>query len=306
MGINTGEVLVRLGVARGSGERFLAGDTINTASRIQSVAPEMGVGVGLATYEATKPVVEYEELPPAILKGKAEPVRVFHAKASRAHLGVDLTRTHQGVYVGREIDLALLKGLFDKSLAASTVQLVTVVGEPGIGKSRIVAELLAHAQSRAPGLTWRQGRCLPYGDGVTFWALGEILKAHAGILETDDPAAAGAKIDDVVPAGPDRDWLRQRLRPLVGVDASSPAEREELFTAWRTFLAASPRPTPRSSCSRTSTGRTTRCSHSSSTSPTARMASRCSSSPPPARSCSSGTARSARICTTRTGSTSPP
>lgn len=236
VGINTGEVLVRLGVVPGSGERFLAGNTINTASRIQSVAPEMGVAVGLATFEATKPVFEYEELPPASLKGKAEPVRVFHAKASRARLGVDLTRTHGGAYVGREIDLALLRGLFDKSVAASSVQLVTVVGEPGIGKSRIVAELLAHAQSRAPGLTWRQGRCLPYGDGVTFWALGEILKAHAGILETDDPAIAGTKIDDAVPTGPDRDWLRQRLRPLVGVDASSGAEREELFAAWRMFL----------------------------------------------------------------------
>ena len=99
-----------------------------------------------------------------------------------------------------------------------------------------MAELLAHAQAKAPALTWRQGRCLPYGDGVTFWALGEIVKAQAGILETDDPEVAAAKIDDVVPAGPDRDWLCQRLRPLVGVDASSSAEREELFAAWRTFL----------------------------------------------------------------------
>jgi class 3 adenylate cyclase/tetratricopeptide (TPR) repeat protein len=236
VGINTGEVLVRLGVTPGSGERFLAGDTINTASRIQSVAPEMGVAVGLVTHAATKAVFEYVELPPAVLKGKAEPVRVFQPTASRARFGVDVTRTHDSVYIGREIDLALLKGLFDKSVAGSSVQFVTVVGEPGIGKSRIVAELLAHAQSRAPGLTWRQGRCLPYGDGVTFWALGEIVKAQAGILESDDPDTAGAKIDEAVPAGPDRDWLRQRLRPLVGVDVSSGAEREELFAAWRTFL----------------------------------------------------------------------
>jgi class 3 adenylate cyclase/tetratricopeptide (TPR) repeat protein len=236
VGVNTGEVLVRLGVAPGSGERFLAGDTINTASRIQSVAPELGVAVGRSTYDATKAVFRYEELPPAVLKGKAAPVRIFRPTASRARLGVDLSRTHGSAYVGREIDLALLKGLFDKSVAASSVQLVTVVGEPGIGKSRIVAELLAHAQARAPGLTWRQGRCLPYGDGVTFWALGEIVKAHAGILESDDPTVAGAKIDDAVPAGPDRDWLRQRLRPLVGVDTASGAEREELFAAWRTFL----------------------------------------------------------------------
>jgi predicted ATPase/class 3 adenylate cyclase len=236
VGVNTGEVLVRLGVAPGSGEQFVVGDTINTASRIQSVAPELGVAVGLATYEATKGVFEYEELAPAVLKGKAEPVRTFQPITRRARLGVDLTRTDGSTYVGREIDLGLLKGLFDKGVASSSVQLVTVVGEPGIGKSRIVAELLAYAQVRVPGLTWRQGRCLPYGDGVTFWALGEIVKAHAGILESDDPVVAAAKIDDVLPAGPDRDWLRQRLRPLVGVDASSGAEREELFAAWRTFL----------------------------------------------------------------------
>src|SRR5258706_6748651 len=236
VGINTGEVLVRLGVTPSSGERFLAGDTINTASRIQSVAPELGVAVGLATYEATKAVFEYRELPPAVLKGKAEPVGVFQRGASRARLGVDITRTHDSAYVGREIDLGLLKSLFDKSAATSSVQLVTVVGEPGIGKSRIVAELLAHAQAWAPALIWRQGRCLPYGDGVTFWALGEIVKAQAGILESDDPETAGAKIDGAVPAGPDQDWLRQRLRPLVGVDVGSNAQREELFAAWRTFL----------------------------------------------------------------------
>jgi class 3 adenylate cyclase/tetratricopeptide (TPR) repeat protein len=238
IGINTGAALVRLGISPGSGERFLAGDAINTASRIQSVAPEMGVAVGLGTHEATRAVFEYRELEPATLKGKTEPVRVFHAIAPRARLGVDLTRTHDSPFVGREIDRALLTGLFDETVGGSTVQLVTVVGEPGIGKSRIVAELLGHAQAAAPALTWRQGRCLPYGDGVTFWALGEIVKAQAGILETDDPEVATHKMDDAVPAGPDRDWLRQRLLPLVGVDASSAAEREELFTAWRTFLEA--------------------------------------------------------------------
>ena len=236
VGINTGEALVRLGVVPGSGERFLAGDAINTASRIQSAAPEMGVAVGQATYESTKGIFDYIELPPASLKGKAERVRVFHARSPLARLGVDLTRTHGSPYVGRATDLGLLNGLFDKSVEGSSVQLVTIVGEPGIGKSRIVAELLSHAQLRAPQLTWRQGRCLPYGDGVTFWALGEIVKAQAGILETDAPAVAGTKIDEAVPAGPDRDWLRQRLRPLVGVDASSSAEREELFAAWRTFF----------------------------------------------------------------------
>ena len=236
VGINTGEALVRLGAIPGSGEGFLAGDTINTASRIQSVAPEMGVAVGLTTYEATAVVFDYEELEPATLKGKAEPVRVFHAISPRARFGTDLTRTNDTPFIGREIDLALLKGIFDKTVAATSPQLVTVVGEPGLGKSRIVAELFGYIDDLPGLITWRQGRCLPYGEGITFWALGEIVKAHAGILESDSPDAATAKLDAVLPEGDERAWFRQRLLPLLGIEASSSAEREELFTAWRRFL----------------------------------------------------------------------
>jgi class 3 adenylate cyclase/tetratricopeptide (TPR) repeat protein len=236
VGINTGEALVRLGVISGSGERMLSGDAINTASRIQSIAPEMGVAVGLGTYEATAQVFDYEELEPASLKGKSEPVRVFHAKSPRARFGTDLTRTHHTPFIGREIDLALLKGVFDKTVAATSPQLVTVVGEPGLGKSRIVAELAAYIDSKPDLITWRQGRCLPYGEGITFWALGEILKAHAGILESDAADAATTKLDAVLPEGDERPWFRQRLLPLLGIEATSTAEREELFTAWRRFL----------------------------------------------------------------------
>jgi len=168
VGIDTGEALVRLGVGAGSGERLLAGDAINTASRLQSVAPEMGVAVGLATYEATSAVFDYEELEPAALKGKAAPVRAFRAKAPRARPGLDLIRTHDSPLVGRDVDLALLQGVFEKAVAACSVQLVTVVGEAGLGKSRIVAELSAYVDARPGLVTWRQGRCLPYGEGITF------------------------------------------------------------------------------------------------------------------------------------------
>ena len=236
VGVNTGEALVRLGANPGVGERVLAGDAINTASRLQSVAPEMGVVVGISTFEATRVVFDYEELEPARLKGKAEPVRVFHARSPRARFGTDLTRTHDSPFVGREIDLALLKGVFDKSVAASSAQLVTVVGEPGLGKSRLVAELFGYIDSRPELVTWRQGRCLPYGEGITFWALGEILKAHTGILESDPPAVAREKLDAVLPEGAEREWFKQRLLPLLGIEATSSAEREELFTAWRRFL----------------------------------------------------------------------
>ena len=236
VGISTGEVLVRVGVTPGSGERFLAGDTINTVSRIQAVAPDSSVAVGLATYEATKAVFEYAELPPATLKGKAEPVRLFQPTASRARLGTDITRTHRGPFVGREIDLALLRGLFDKSVAAEAVGLVTVVGGPGLGKSRLVAELATYVDARPEPITWRQGRCLPYGEGITFWALGEIVKAHAGILESDPASVAADKLEAVLPEGIERPWFRQRLLPLLGIEATSTAAQEELFTAWRRFL----------------------------------------------------------------------
>ena len=98
VGINTGEALVRLGVSPGSGEGFLTGDAINTASRLQGVAPEMGVAVGVATYEATTRGVRLSELEPGSVKGKAEPVRVFQAMAPRARFGTDLTRSTLAVY----------------------------------------------------------------------------------------------------------------------------------------------------------------------------------------------------------------
>ena len=236
VGVNTGEALVRLDVTPGSGEGFLVGDAINTASRIQSVAPALGVAVGRRTFEATEAVFDYAELVPASVKGKSDLVAAFHAKSPVARFGADLTRTHDSLFVGREIDLALLRGIFDKTVAAESVQLVTVVGEPGLGKSRIVAELFNHVDSLPGLITWRQGRCLPYGEGITFWPLGEIVKAHAGILDTDPPGAAVTKLDAVLPEGSERPWFRQRLLPLLGIEATSTAEREELFTAWRRFL----------------------------------------------------------------------
>jgi class 3 adenylate cyclase/tetratricopeptide (TPR) repeat protein len=236
VGIDTGEAFVRLRISATSGTGFLTGDSVNTASRIQSIAPEMGVAVGVATYEATSLIFEYDELEPARLKGKSEPVRVFHAKAPRGRVGTDVTLMHDAPFIGREIDLALLKGIFDKTRAASSPQLVTVVGEPGLGKSRIVAELGSYVDAKTDLITWRQGRCLPYGDRITFWALGEIVKAHAGILESDTPAVASTKLDAVLPDGDERPWFRERLLPLLGIEAASSAEREELFTAWRRFL----------------------------------------------------------------------
>jgi predicted ATPase len=182
-------------------------------------------------------VFDYQALDPVTLKGKAEPVPVFAALAPRARLGTDVTRTLSTPLVGRQIDLGILTGAFQKAVQESAVQLVVVAGEPGVGKSRLVAELLSFAEAW-PGelVRWRQGRCLPYGEGITFWSLGEIVKAEAGILETDSPETASAKIDAVIPDdAPDAPWLRARLRPLAGLPAPE-AGREENFAAWRAFL----------------------------------------------------------------------
>jgi class 3 adenylate cyclase/tetratricopeptide (TPR) repeat protein len=236
IGIETGEAVVAVGARLDLGEGIVTGDVVNTASRLQGAAPVNGVVVGTATYQATKEIFEYEALAPVALKGKSGEVAIFHAKAARARLGVDLMRSFGSPMVGRQIDLGLVTGAFEKAVQEPAVQLVMIVGEPGVGKSRLVAELASYVDSRSDLVRWRQGRCLPYGEGITFWALGEIVKAEAGILETDAPRIAGEKIDAVIPDGhQDAAWLRQRLRPLVGLEAPE-AGRHENFAAWRAFL----------------------------------------------------------------------
>jgi class 3 adenylate cyclase/tetratricopeptide (TPR) repeat protein len=245
VGVETGEAVVALGARPELGEGLVAGDVVNTASRLQGVAPVGGVLAGPGTHAATREVFDYRPLDRVVLKGKAQPVPVFHALAARARLGADVTRSPGTPLVGRKADLGMLTGALERAVAESAVQLVVVAGEPGVGKSRLVAELGSVAHSRAELIRWRQGRCLPYGDGVTFWALGEIVKAEAGILETDPPETAAAKIDAIIPEdAPDAPWLRARLRPLAGL-AAPQAAREENFAAWRAWieLLAEARPT---------------------------------------------------------------
>ncbi|HWD46779.1 MAG TPA: adenylate/guanylate cyclase domain-containing protein, partial [Actinomycetota bacterium] len=242
IGITSGEALVRLGP--GQQTEGVVGDVVNTASRLQGVAPAGGVVVGEATFRATSRAFHYRELGPVQVKGKADPVPVWRLEGARSRTGIEAARRSAAPFVGRQAELELLEGLFERTLAERTVRLVTVVGEPGVGKSRFVGELAAHADARPELVTWRQGRCLPYGDGITFWALGEIVKAQAGILETDPPAQVTAKLQaavaHLVPDPSEGEWLRARLAPLLGIagpDAVK-AERAELFAAWRRFVEA--------------------------------------------------------------------
>jgi AAA ATPase domain len=145
-------------------------------------------------------VFEFDALAPAALKGKAKLVPLWRARAARSRFGTDLMRKYAAPFVGRELERGLLTGTFQRSVRDRSVHLVTVVGEPGVGKSRLVAELASFIDDLPDLVRWRQGRCLPYGNGIAFWALGEIVKAESGILETDSPDMAEAKIDRVVPA----------------------------------------------------------------------------------------------------------
>jgi class 3 adenylate cyclase/tetratricopeptide (TPR) repeat protein len=241
IGITTGEVLARFG-ADGQTEGVV-GDVVNTASRLQGVAPVGGIVVGETTFRATARQFDYEELAPVRVKGKAKPLPIWRVLSARSRTGIEAGRASTP-FVGREAELDLLRGLFERTLAERTARLVTITGEPGVGKSRFVAELAALADARPEVVIWRQGRCLPYGDGITFWALGEIVKAQAGILDSDDPGQVLAKLQTavaaVLPDPAERGWMRARLAPLVGVadpEAVRP-ERAELFAAWRRFVEA--------------------------------------------------------------------
>ena len=236
IGINTGEAVVALGARPREGEGIVTGDVVNTASRVQGAAPVSGIACSEETFRHTERVFDYDELEPVAVKGKTEPLALFRPLRPRARLGSDVTRTLATPLVGRELEKPLLIGTFERSAQQRSCQLVTIVGEPGVGKSRLCAELFGYLEDR-PGLVrWRQGRCLPYGEGIAFWALAEIIKAECGILDSDSPEQAESKLERALPpADPDRAWLKARLQPLVGA-GGEPASQQESFTAWRRCL----------------------------------------------------------------------
>ena len=237
IGVNTGEALVRLDVDPRSGEGFATGDTMNTAARIEAAAPVMGVAVGAGTYHGSAGAISYEELAAISAKGKSEPLPVWRALHPLAR--IDTEERDRTPFVGRDLELLMLTQLFDRSRTRPSTEFVTIVAEPGLGKSRLVRELARHVDQLPELVTWREGRCLPYGDGISFWALGEIVKAQAGILETDDQTTLSSKLDRMVTGSDEqtRSWMKDRLAPLVGVETdTAPPEREEVFTAWRRFI----------------------------------------------------------------------
>ena len=242
--VHTGEALVALGARPAEGEAMVAGDVVNTAARLQSAAPTNGILVGEQTYRATDRTIEYRGYEPVQAKGKADPVAAWEAVQARSRFGVDVARSYGAPLVGREQELELLVAALARSQDERAPQLVTLVGVPGIGKSRLLAELFGAVDRGDKLVTWRQGRSLPYGEGVSYWALGEMVKAQAGILETDAPDGAAAKLGDAVrrllPDATESGWVESHLRPLAGIgaDETTGDRRGEAFAAWRRFFEA--------------------------------------------------------------------
>jgi tetratricopeptide (TPR) repeat protein len=218
---------------------------MNTAARLQTAAPVDGVLVGEATYRATERTIVYEEVGAVEAKGKAQPVPAWRAVEPRSRFGIDFEQTGGAPLVGRQRELDLLLGALARAREERSVQLVTVVGVPGIGKSRLVWELSQVVDQDPDELVyWRQGRSLSYGEGVSFWALGETVKAHAGILETDAVDVARDKLRNVlaeaVADAEEARWIEEHLSTLVGLgDVEATGDRrDEAFAAWRRFFEA--------------------------------------------------------------------
>ena len=242
LAVTTGEALVYSDVQPLSGEGLASGDVINTAARLQTAAKPNAVLVDETTFRATNDVIAYRRAGPVVAKGKAAPIAAWDAM--RLLAPVRPARPPRATFVGRANELAILEHALASARTERAVRLVTLVGVPGIGKSRLVHELSQTIQGDRADVSWLEGRSLPYGAGITLWALGEIVKAQCGILETDAADEAARKLRATVAAAlvesSDAEWVLSHLRPLVlGADEQRAGDRQaEVFAAWRRFFEA--------------------------------------------------------------------
>jgi class 3 adenylate cyclase/tetratricopeptide (TPR) repeat protein len=237
-GVLTGEAAVTLGA---EGQGMVAGDLVNTVSRIQSAAEAGTVLVGDATKRAAEAAIVLEDAGTHELKGKAEPVQLWRALRVVGLRGGTMKSTGlEPPFVGRDRELRLAKELFHASAEDRRAHLVSVVGIGGIGKSRLGWEFEKYIDGLADDVWWHSGRCLAYGDGVAFWALAEMLRGRAGILEDEEPASARAKlraaVEEHVPDPQERRFVEPRLAHLLGLEEGVAGDQENLFASARMFF----------------------------------------------------------------------
>lgn len=238
VGVLTGETAVGPG---GNETGLVLGDVVNTAARLQAIAEPGTVAVGDATKDMTEGAILYEEVGWHELKGKGQPVRVWRPISVVAALGGRRRpATLEPPFVGRTYELRLLKELLHVTGEERRARLVTVVGEAGIGKSRLISEFQNYVDGLVEDVYWHQGRSPAYTEGPTAWALGEMVRSRAGIGELDDSVKAYMRLRTAVAtyiADPEeRRWIEPRLAGLLGLDEMPGGDRNELYAAIRTFF----------------------------------------------------------------------
>jgi len=237
-GVLTGEAAVTIGAI---GQGMVAGDLVNTASRLQSVAAPGTVLVGEATYRAASGAISFERADDQHLKGKESPVPSWRAVTVVARRGGSgRAAILEPPFVGRDEELRLLKEQFHATERERKPRLVTLAGQAGIGKSRLGWELEKYIDGVVDVVWWHEGRSPSYGEGISYWALAEMIRGRAGIAETDDPATARTRLQEAleqyVPDLGERHWIEPRLAGLLGLEELPTESREELFAAWRSFF----------------------------------------------------------------------
>jgi class 3 adenylate cyclase/tetratricopeptide (TPR) repeat protein len=217
IGIHTGEALVMLGARPSEGEWSAAGDVLNTAARIQSAAPVDGILVSRTTYLATKDSFSFATAEPIQAKGKTEPVEVWEVRAAKD--AVSRPERHETRLVGRDAELDELVTFCDGLIEKRSAGLAAIVGTPGVGKSRLLLELVRRLDDR---FAVHRGKCLSYGEGITYWPVVEILKSAAGILQSDDREKSAEKLDAFLETLPTSDLdevrtIASALSNLIGI-----------------------------------------------------------------------------------------
>ncbi len=237
-GVLTGEAAVNVGAV---GEGMVVGDIVNTAARLQSVAAPGTVLVGESTYRAASASIAFEPAGEQSLKGKASPVpgwRALRIVAQRG--GKGRSDLPEPPFVGRDEELRLLKDLLAAAGRDRRTRLVSITGPGGIGKSRLAWELEKYLDGLIETVYWHRGRSPAYGDGITFWALGEMVRRRARLTETDDEATTRKRIEatvaEFIPDEADRRWVEPALLTLLGLEPAPPGGRDVLFAAWRIFF----------------------------------------------------------------------
>jgi predicted ATPase/class 3 adenylate cyclase len=237
-GVLTGEAAVNMAAV---GEGMVAGDLVNTASRVQSVAEPGSVFVGEATRRATERAVVYEDAGAHELKGKEGETQLWRALRIVSGVGGNLkSEGLEAPFVGRDRELRQIKDLFHICAEEKRSQLVSVTGIAGIGKSRLAWEFYKYFDGLTQIIYWHRGRCLSYGEGVTYWALADMVRMRCRIAEDDDPETAlqklGVTLDEHVLDTEERRFVEPRLAQLLGLGEQEARDRQDLFAAWRLFF----------------------------------------------------------------------